>query len=53
MSRYMRILASLSIAVALIALVAWAIMQEPVESLELALPQGAQVPLYIPPAVST
>jgi hypothetical protein len=53
MSRYKIILARLSIAVALIALVTWAIMQEPIEPQELVLPQGAQVPLYIPPAGST
>jgi hypothetical protein len=53
MNKYMKILARLSIAVVVIAFISWAIIQEPVESQEPALPQGAQIPLHIPPAVST
>ena len=51
--RYIKVLTRLSIAVLLIAIVVWAIMQKPVESQEEILSQNTQVPLYIPPAGST
>ena len=51
--RYIKILPSLAIAVVLISIIAWAIVQEPVESQEPNLRQGTQVPLYNPPALST
>jgi hypothetical protein len=53
MNMYMKNLMRLSIAVVLIALIAWAIMQKPVESQESILPQGAQIPLSNPLAWST
>ena len=53
MRRYMRVISRISIAVLLIALIYWVIIQEPVALQEPVLPQGSQVPLYIPPAVST
>ena len=51
--RYIKVLTRLSIAVLLIAIVVWAIVQKPVESQEVNLSQSTQVPLYIPPAGST
>ena len=44
---HMKILTRLSIVVVLLTLVAWAIMQEPIESQESVLPQGPQVPFNI------
>ena len=49
----MKIIARLSIAALLVVIVIWAVMQKPIEQQEPVLPQGSQVPLYIPPAVST
>ncbi len=53
MRRYKKFLARLSIAVVLIAVVSWAVIQKPVEPQEPDLAQGAQTPLYIPSAGST
>ena len=51
--RYIKVLTRLSIAVLLIAIVVWAMMQKPVESQEDILSQSTQVPLYLQPAGST
>ena len=44
---HMKIITRLSIAVVLLTLVAWAIMQEPMALQETVLPQGPQVPFNI------
>jgi len=53
MNRYIKFLTRISIAALVFAFVAWAIVQEPIEPKETSLPQGTQIPLYIPPPVST
>jgi hypothetical protein len=47
--RYIKFLPSFAAAILAIAIISWAIIQEPVEPQELTLPQGSQIPLYIPP----
>jgi MFS superfamily sulfate permease-like transporter len=46
--RYIKILPSLAIAVVLIAIISWAVIQKPLEAQESSLPQEDPIPFYIP-----
>jgi hypothetical protein len=50
--RYIKFLPSLAISLVAIAIISWAVIQKPLESLESSLPQEDSIPLYIPPPSS-